>query len=46
MVGVRGRDVDDVDVWVFDEFFVGAVSRGGGGAFAGFEELFGAGGGG
>lgn len=44
MVGMRGGDVDDVDVWVFDEVFVGAVSGGGGGAFAGFEELFRAGG--
>lgn len=44
VVGVRGGDVDDVDVWVFDEVLVGSVSRGGGGAFAGFEELFGAGG--
>ena len=25
VVGVRGGDVDDVDIWVFDEFFVGAV---------------------
>ena len=46
MVGVRGGDVDDVDVWVFDQFFVGAIGSGGRGAFAGFEELFGAGGGG
>lgn len=44
VVGVRGGDVDDVDVWVFDEVLVGAIGSGGRGAFAGFEELFGAGG--
>ncbi len=43
VVGVRGGDVDDVDVWVFDELFVRAVSGGGRGTFASFEELFGAG---
>ena len=41
---VRRGDVDDIDVWVFGELFVGAVGRGGGGTFAGFDELFGAGG--
>ena len=40
---MRSGDVDDVHVWVFDELLVGAVSRGGGGAIARFEELFGAG---
>ena len=45
VVGVRGGDVDDVDVWVFDELFIRAVSGRGGRAFACVEELFGAGGG-
>ncbi len=43
VMGVRGGDVDDIDVWVFDELFVRAVSGGGRGTLAGFEELFGAG---
>ena len=25
MVGVRCSDVDDIDVWIFDEFFVRAI---------------------
>ena len=46
VVGVGRGDVDDVDVWVPDEVLVGAVGGRGGGAFARFEELLGAGGGG
>ena len=46
VVGVGRGYVDDVDVWVADEVVVGAVGGGRGGAFARFEELFGAGGGG
>lgn len=45
VVGVWGGDVDDVDVGVLDEFVVGAVRFGGGGALAGLEEVGGAGGG-
>ncbi len=43
---VRSGDVDNVDIGIFDEFFVGAVGRGGGGTFTGLEELFGTRGGG
>ncbi len=36
---MRRGDVDDVDVFVFDELFVGSVGGCGGGTFACFEEL-------
>ena len=46
VVGVRGGDVDDVDVGVFHELVIGAVGGGRGGAVAGLEEFAGAVGGG
>ena len=45
VVGVRGGDVDDVDVGVRDEFGVGAVCGGGVGDSVGFDEFLRAGGG-
>ena len=42
MMGVGSSDIDDVDIRIFDQLLVGTIGFGGGGTFAGLEELFGA----
>ncbi len=41
-MGVGSSDINDVDIRIFDQLLVGTIGFGGGGTFAGLEELFGA----